>query len=304
MRVIIAVSSWAAASSVGLGIIRPTLHAAGCDVLAAPTTVLGRHPGWGPPGGGRVEDGLFASMLEGLAAHPDAARADAILTGYFASPRQVEAAAQLIDHLKSQRPQTLYICDPVMGDAPKGLYVPADVADAVARTLVPRADVLTPNAWEAGRLRDRTPVTQPDAAAQAAHALRAQAAPGAACAITSIHAAAHDASKTGQPQPSRLGAVLATAEGAWFAHTAPRGAARGGTGDLFAAVLTAFWGQDAAPEDALARAVGVVEHAVGAAQTAPELPRAALHHMLHSAAPAACAPVAAAPLSPQAGHAS
>ena len=42
----------------------------------------------------------------------------------------------------------MVLVDPVMGDEPKGLYVPVDVARAIRDKLVPLADWITPNLWE------------------------------------------------------------------------------------------------------------------------------------------------------------
>jgi len=39
-----------------------------------------------------------------------------------------------------------------LGDAPGGLYVGANVADALMAHLIQRADYLTPNLWERGYL--------------------------------------------------------------------------------------------------------------------------------------------------------
>jgi pyridoxine kinase len=67
-----------------------------------------------------------------------------ILTGYFANAEQIEAVATVIDHFA----KAIYMCDPVLGDTPKGLYVAEDVARGIRERLVPMADVLTPNAFE------------------------------------------------------------------------------------------------------------------------------------------------------------
>lgn len=87
-------------------------------------------------------------MLERILELGFLAEDDVILTGYFAHAEQVEAVASLITRL----PKATYLCDPVLGDTPKGLYVPEDVASAIRDRLVPMADILTPNAFEFGWL--------------------------------------------------------------------------------------------------------------------------------------------------------
>ena len=75
-----------------------------------------------------------------------------MLTGYFSRPEQVTTACRALSVIRAANPNVLTIVDPVMGDAGKGLYVNAAVAEAVSEGLVPRADLITPNAWELSRL--------------------------------------------------------------------------------------------------------------------------------------------------------
>eukprot|EP01035_Chromulina_nebulosa_P068331 gene68332-93637_t len=88
------------------------------DPVHVPTTLLGRHPGWGAPGGGPVSPDLFAGMLEGIAANGLFALVDGVLTDYFASAEQVQIAARAIDAVKSANPKAIILVDPVLGDAP------------------------------------------------------------------------------------------------------------------------------------------------------------------------------------------
>ncbi|MBV8151699.1 MAG: bifunctional hydroxymethylpyrimidine kinase/phosphomethylpyrimidine kinase [Candidatus Eremiobacteraeota bacterium] len=49
----------------------------------------------------------------------------------------------------------IVVLDPVIGDATRGLYVSEDTANAIRRDLVPRAQIITPNAFEALLILDR-----------------------------------------------------------------------------------------------------------------------------------------------------
>jgi pyridoxal/pyridoxine/pyridoxamine kinase len=91
---ILILSSFVAASPVGGG--AQVLALAGIEVesVLAPTVLFGRHPGLGPPGGGAVDPALFAGVLAGIEADGVFARADAVITGYFAHPDQVASAAR------------------------------------------------------------------------------------------------------------------------------------------------------------------------------------------------------------------
>ncbi len=146
MKRVFMISSFVAGSNVGGSLAMKVLPLLGCELSLLPTTMLGRHPGWGAPGGGAVSDDMFSSMAEGLVANGLIKTADCIVTGYFASAAQVSEAARLIAAHKTEG--TPVIVDAVMGDFGKGLYVKEEVADAIVSELLPLADIIKSNAWE------------------------------------------------------------------------------------------------------------------------------------------------------------
>jgi pyridoxine kinase len=154
--------------------------------------------------------------------------------------------------VKVAAPAARLIVDPIMGDNGR-LYVKDAVAEAIARLLVPRADIAAPNAWELGWLTGRT-VTDPASAIGAAQRL------GKPVLVSSIRAG------------TEIGAVYAEAGEAWLASHPAAATAPHGTGDLLTALFTAaLLGGFAAP-DALGLAVGGVADAVEAAGDLDELP--------------------------------
>jgi len=106
---------------------------------------MGRHPGWGDPGGQVTSANILSNMWRGIAAQNIAF--DAVVTGYIGSVENTVLAENIIGHLKSKNPKLLVVVDPVMGDNGK-LYVPVDVAEAITTRLIPKADIVTPNVWE------------------------------------------------------------------------------------------------------------------------------------------------------------
>src|SRR5690606_2105195 len=128
---VLVISSYVAASRVGGGIAPYVLGPLKVDPVHVPTCLFGRHPGWGPPGGGPVDAGTMAGMLEGAAANGLYSRVDAVVTGHFSHPEQVAVAADAIARVRDaprrgehahapERP--VIIVDPVMGDEAPGLY--------------------------------------------------------------------------------------------------------------------------------------------------------------------------------------
>ena len=240
------IGSYVAGSRVGVGIGPFVFSAQGVDPIVLPTTLLGRHPGWGDPGGGPTPPALLEGMIQGLADNAILGRVDAIYTGYFATPEHVHIAADLIDLVRKARgPSPPLVCvDPVMGDAPGGLYISAAAADALEARLVSKATLLTPNAWEAERLTG-VAVTDVETAHRAAKAL------GADAVVTSV---THD---------GVLGALASGAEGAAFAgapYVSPTPDWRPpyGTGDVLAMMTVARRLHQADLGQAVADSVGVV----------------------------------------------
>jgi pyridoxine kinase len=239
-------SSHVAASSVGGSAQALVLAALGIEPVVVPTVLFGRHPGWGAPGGGPVPAETFEGVLEGIAAQ--GLRFDLVLSGYFASAEQVAVAARYCSGAK-------VVVDPIMGDAGKGLYVRADVAEAIQRELIPLADVVAPNAWELERLTDGS-VDSPASAVEAARRL------GKPTLVSSIDCG------------EAIGVVYAEPEGAWLASHRRLENVPNGTGDLLTALFAAALLDDLTPAERLARAVGGVALVVEAANKsgARELP--------------------------------
>lgn len=150
-RQVLTISSQVGAGPVGNSAIVPALLAMGITPVAIPTIVLSNHPGHGKPEGIALPAEKLDAMLKRLIDLGFIQEDSVILTGYFANAEQIEVVAAVIDGLD----EATYICDPVLGDLPKGLYVSEDVAQGIRDRLVPIADVLTPNVFELGWITGR-----------------------------------------------------------------------------------------------------------------------------------------------------
>lgn len=160
MPTVLVISSFVSASRVGGGIAPYVLGPMNIDAIHVPTTLFGRHPGFGSPGGGPVDAETMQDMLDGIAANGTYRNIDAVLTGYFADPSQVDVAARAIDGVRAAQADSnapFVMVDPIMGDADKGLFVPEETAAVLASTLVPRGDLVACNHWEFQKLAGRAP---------------------------------------------------------------------------------------------------------------------------------------------------
>ncbi len=250
MPLVLVISSYVAASRVGGGIAPYILGPMKVDPVHVPTCLFGRHPGWGPPGGGAVAADTMRGMLEGVEANNLFGLTDAVVTGHFSAPEQVAVACEAIDRVRATPrgashehfpKEPIIIVDPVMGDEAPGLYIKPETAAALMKDLAPRADILAPNLWEFARLAATDIATLQTPEAATAEARRR----GGRWLISSI------------PSPKGIGVLYVDADVALFAETTRIGGRiPNGTGDMltlrFAAGLVSGFGV----EDALADAVG------------------------------------------------
>jgi pyridoxine kinase len=256
-------SSYVVSSRVGGMVQALALGALGIEAHLVPSVLFGRHPGFGAPGGGGVGMETYRGVLEGAEAQGLLA-ADLILTGYFALPEQVEAAAAAIDRARGGAVKPIVLVDPIMGDEDKGLYVKEEVAAAIADLLVPRADVLAPNLWELERLTGGK-TRHAEGAVKAAKSLKKP------VLVSSVPCG-----------PDQIGVLYVNSGVAWLACHARVMEVPKGTGDLLSALFAAALIEAVPPQTALVRAVGGVADAVEAtvASGLQDLPIASLAERL------------------------
>ena len=234
---ILAISSQVAYGPVGNSATVPALESLGHTVLQVPSVVLSYHPGHGVPAGFKTAARDLEAIFAALDAQGMLAPCAGVFTGYFATPEQVVCTASIIRKLKAARPDIFYLCDPVMGDDPGGLYVPIDVAEAILRELLPLADCIAPNRFELFWLSG-------DRVNDVADAVRA-----------AKDIKAREVLATSIPDEGGL-ATLAIRDGkAARQHSVRLANVPHGTGDLLSGLYLGQRLLAAGPEDALARAM-------------------------------------------------
>lgn len=249
---VLSIQSTVAFGHVGNSAAAFALQRLGREVRAVHTAQLSNHTGLPARGGGPLGAAHLRAVFDGLERSAGFAGLDAALTGYIGDADSVAAAARAIDRARSARPGLVHCCDPVMGNARRGLYVPEETAEAVAKLLVPRADIATPNAFELARLAGR-PAAAP---AEALDACRALSERGPRTVVaTSLETAAG------------TGALARSPDGAWLVETPRLPAAGNGAGDVMTALLLDRLLAGAPLARALSRAVsatwGLLEAAGG-----------------------------------------
>jgi len=157
MKTALLISSCVAASHVGASASAFCLQRLGHRVITVPTTMLGRHPGWGPPGGQALSAEHLTSIWSAIKAQNIAI--DAVMTGYMGDEDHVGLTAEIIKDVKAANPEAFILVEPVMGDMGAGgrgqLYIPEKRAQAIKQTLVPLAGIISPNIWELSYLAEQ-----------------------------------------------------------------------------------------------------------------------------------------------------
>ncbi|MGE3304154.1 MAG: pyridoxal kinase [Hyphomonadaceae bacterium] len=220
MKTILSIQSQVAGSLVGNAAACFAMRRLGVRALPIPTTLFGRRPDRGPPGGGPTPPGLMTAMLDALENDGALAEVDIVLSGYFADSTQADVILDAAVRVKAANPHAIYVCDPVMGDSDKGTFVSPEVAGAIQHRLAPAADLLTPNLWELGALANRSTI---DIAQTRAAALSL----GRPVLVTSA------------PAPAGIGALYCAGASAWLVETPRAPLSPKGAGDLFTALFLA-----------------------------------------------------------------
>jgi pyridoxine kinase len=255
MAKVLSISSQVIYGHVGNSTASFVLQRAGHEVLSLPTVLLSNRPGYSALAGDRIAPAKLDAMLEAALVNGWLTEVDAILTGYIPTAEHATLCERWIGRLKVLNPDTLYLCDPIIGDEPAGIYIEEAAASAIRGRLVPLAGILTPNCFELGWLAGR-PI--PDAAA-AVTAARGLTRP--AVIVTSAPADA----------PDRIANILVE-ESETAATASARATVRAhGTGDFFAAIFLAHKLNGLSNRGALQAAAAAMTMILAASQGQSEL---------------------------------
>jgi pyridoxine kinase len=205
-------------------------------------------------------------MIEALEANGRLADTAAVISGYLPTPAHVAAVRTGVEKVRSANRDAVFLCDPVFGDEPEGLYLAPGVATAVRDSLLPLADITTPNRFELSWLSG-LPVESPQEGRMAAEAL------GVATVIaTSVPA-----------DDNRLANLCVSGGNCLASFVRRRATAPHGTGDLLAAMFLGNHLNGNTADYCLGASVSAVEASVAASMGRHELSLAASNALWASA---------------------
>lgn len=76
-----------------------------------------------------------------------------ILTGYMRDEGIIQLISDIVEETGAR-----WVCDPVMGDYPRGLYVPKELISCHRDISMKTAHIITPNQFEAEQISGRLPL--------------------------------------------------------------------------------------------------------------------------------------------------
>ncbi|OWK05719.1 PDXK [Cervus elaphus hippelaphus] len=165
------------------------LQVLGFEVDAVNSVQFSNHTGYSHWKGQVLNSGELQELYDGLKLN-SVNQYDYVLTGYTRDKSFLAMVVDIVQELKQQNPRLVYdscrfahkgnfvstVCDPVMGDQRNGegamgsacsifspQYVPDDLLPVYREKVVPVADIITPNQFEAELLTGRKIHSQEDA---------------------------------------------------------------------------------------------------------------------------------------------
>lgn len=232
------------------------LQRLGHDVYPVLTVHFSNHTGYGAWRGTVLDPAIVADVINGIEDRGAFADIDAVLTGYQGSPGVAEVVLDAVARVRAASPAAIYCCDPVLGDTDRGFFVLPGIPALMRDTVVPVADIVTPNVFElsylAGDGSDPETATGADIstvpAILAAVARLREMGPRTVL-VTSVEDAA---------DPEHIGMIALDDTGAYQVTTPKLPISVNGLGDVTAAVFLARLGGGAPIERALAQTASAV----------------------------------------------
>ncbi|XP_031570083.1 pyridoxal kinase-like [Actinia tenebrosa] len=137
------------------------LQVLGFEVDTVNSVQLSNHTGYKYYKGQVLHASELRELFDGLKLN-DIHHYSHLLTGYVGCKSFLQEVREVVKHLRDANPNLIFVCDPVMGDN-GNFYVPEDLLPVYRDELVPLADIVTPNQFEAEMLTGIKINTEEDA---------------------------------------------------------------------------------------------------------------------------------------------
>ncbi|WP_243059001.1 pyridoxal kinase PdxY [Nocardioides sp. SR21] len=223
------------------------LQRLGHEVWPVLTVHFSNHTGYGAWRGPLLAPEDVREVIAGIGDRGVLGEADAVLSGYQGDPAVGGIILDTVAQVKELNPEAVYCCDPVMGDVGRGMFVRPGIPEFMRDTVVPQADVLTPNHFELDFLVGRETSTLAEIL-DAVDEVRERG-PRDVLVTSVIH---------GEVPEGRLDVVAVSDDGAWAVETPLLPITPNGCGDVTAALYLAHLLSTGSAATALSRTTSSV----------------------------------------------
>ena len=223
------------------------LQRIGVEVLPVYTVNFSNHTGYGAWRGPMIDPSDVREVITGIEERGVLPQIDAVLSGYQGGEGIGDVIIDAVARVKAANPDTVYACDPVMGNAKSGCFVAPAIPDLLRDRVVPVADIITPNQFELGYLTNTCPDTLEStlASVDAAMAMGPS-----TVLVTSV--------ERPDREEGTIEMLAADGTGAWLVATPHLPLKANGSGDVTAALFTAHYVATGDAKTALERTVSSV----------------------------------------------
>ena len=227
------------------------LQRLGHEVWPVLTVNFSNHTGYGAWRGPLIPADDVRAVIAGIEERDVLGGCDAVLSGYQGSPEISDVIVEAVAKVKAANPAATYTCDPVMGNATSGCFVNPAIPPKYRDTVIPVADILTPNQFELGFITGRESLGAPSPLDDVLAGVDAVRAMGPSTVlVTSVQR---------EDAPADTIEMLAvTDDGAWLVQTPRLPMKANGSGDITAALFTAHLAETGSASEALARTASSV----------------------------------------------
>jgi pyridoxine kinase len=223
------------------------LQRLGHEVWPVNTVHFSNHTGYGEWRGPLLAATDVADVITGIGERGVFGQVDAVLSGYQGDPAVGAVILDAVGKVKAANPGAVYCCDPVLGDVGRGMFVRPGIPEFMRDTVVPAADIITPNHFELDYLAGASTTT----VAEVLDAVDAVRAGGPRdVLVTSV---LHDDVPAGS-----LDLVAVSDAGAWAVTTPLLPITPNGCGDVTSALYLAHLRSTGSPATALLRTASTV----------------------------------------------
>ena len=240
---ILSIQSHVAYGHVGNSAAVFALQRTGVEVWPVHTVQFSNHTGYGDWRGRVFDAELIREIVSGIEKRGALGECDGVLSGYVGSADVGAAILDAVATVKRANPAAHYCCDPVIGDAGRGVYVREGVAELLRSKAVPAADIVTPNQFELDYLtgRDSKTLAKARDGVKALHDLGPR-----AILVTSLH--------TDETPKDAIDMLASDNTGCFRLRTPKLPLAVNGAGDAIAALFLAHYLRSGKIHDALSAA--------------------------------------------------